>query len=144
MLSIEQMLKWGLAHTARHIRMGDHDRDFATNAFCRAIGLDYTDFYGWLNGRKELKPGAARRMSRFIEQWEAGMLEFKRDKSGKQANGLKRVLVHRSAPRRMPTRMVIDLSGRAPRLQMLGQPTLERMPDFPSLAGPLQLDAKGK
>lgn len=135
MLSIEQMRRWCLAHTSRNRRnFGQHNREFSTFAFLRALGMQRQNFYNWMHGNKPLYGQQPRLMSKFIEDWEAGLLEFVR---GPKSHDTKRILRHRSVPKKMPIRMVVDITGGSAKLRMLGKPVLERMPDFPSLSGAL-------
>ena len=108
-------------------------------AFLRAVGMKHRAFYKWLHGVEEQPRYMLQRMSRFVEDWEAGRLAF-----SPPADNMKRDLLHLSEPRKMPTRMQIDLSGRAARLQFIAKPAFERMPDFPDLAGPLAVDVNRK
>ena len=144
MLSVSEMRRWCLSKTSRDQNvLRKTSLEFATGAFTRAIGIKPPDFYNWMHGKKELPRERLKTMSRLIEKYEAGMLEFEID-TYYAHNGRMRALKHRLTPRPMPTRMVIDFTGPAPRVQLLGRPKLEQMPDFPSLMGPLRLDAKGK
>lgn len=121
---------------AKHPR--GYGGEFATMAFLRAVGMDHRAFYKWLHEVEEQPRYMLQRFSRFVEDWEAGCIVFS------DSGQYRRELVHLKEPRKMPTRMTLDLSGKAPILRFLGRPQFERMPDFPSLAGPLSVDSPRK
>lgn len=144
MLSTSEMRRWCLSKTSRDQNvLRKTGLEFATGAFTRAIGIKKPDFYNWMHGKVKLPRERLKLMSRLIEKYEAGLLEFEID-TYYVHSGTMKALKHRTTPRRMPTRMVIDFASGAPRVQLLGRPKLEQMPDFPTLAGPLRLDGKGK
>lgn len=141
MLSTSDLRKWFLRNTkrgqAKHLLQ--FNREFATLAFLRAVGLKHRAFYKWLHGIEEQPRYMLQRMSRFVEDWEAGHLAF-----SKGGQNVTRELVHLEEPRKMPIKLAVDLSGRAARLRFIAKPKFERMPEFPDLAGPLSLDAEAK
>lgn len=87
-------------------------RELPRRGFCRAVGLDKGNFQRFLDGERDLSPRIQRVMSRFILQWEAGLLEF----TGHHRNK-KSTLVHRATPRPVPLRMTLVFSD-GPKLRM--------------------------
>lgn len=131
-LSTEEMRLWCRSHTRRGKSkyFGEHNREFATGAFVRSIGWKKQTFYDWLNCKIPLPKRVRAQMSKFIEQWDAGLLEFTSSSKARRAE-----LVHRATPK-VRTRMAVDFSGSVPRLQILSRGPLTRdMPSFPSVAG---------
>lgn len=143
MLSIEEIGRWCL----RRKRRPD---GFVLRSFLRAINFDRKDYERWLQGKRQLPLERQRIISRFIEDWESGMVEFRvrsrkgvvpRDGLGKRG-GIIYDLHHRSTPRPMPIRMNVDLSSGRARLSFVPKPERLRMPSFPDVAGALRLDGK--
>lgn len=135
MLSNEEMRRWCRAKTRRgqatHLR--EYDREFSTMAFLRTIGLKHKPFYQWLAEKEPIPANQARMMRRFIEDWEAGWLEFGSDPNHWQ----RRVLIRRTTPKPYSPRVTLDLTGPAPRLNLVPRVQSTRMPGFPDVTGVL-------
>lgn len=112
----EEIRRWVISNFTR----GDApekmlaDRELPMAAFCRVVGISTSNLTRFKNGRNDvLGPRPLRLMSRFIIDWENGLLEF----GGTRQSG--RVLIHRSKPRPRPTRMTLSITPAGPRLQFL-------------------------
>lgn len=134
-LSTEEIRRWCRAHTRRGQSkyLNKEAREFATMAFLRHIGFDHRDFYRFVDSRYGLTADKQRVMSRFIEDWEAGLIEFSK---GGGENGRGRKVVHLSIPRKKPSRGMIDFTGTRPKLFLVPRRDPDRMPSFPSVAFP--------
>ena len=132
MLANEELKRWFRAK-----RDGRRDREMKMKSLFRHVGLKESNFKLWLRGNAKLTHRMQRILSRFVEDWEAGLIEFVPDWSYPRANGQKARIVHRATPRPMPQRMTIDFSGSRPRLTLLGRPPRDRMPGFPEISGKL-------
>jgi hypothetical protein len=133
-LGSEEIKRWFRARL-----FARRDRDLNLKSMLRGLSIDHSTFFRWLRGkpRGRISPAQQRLLGRFIEDWDAGLIEFVPDRSRPRANGAKGRLVHRTTPRPMPVRMVVDLSGGRPRLQLLGKPVRDRFPSLPEISGKL-------
>lgn len=132
MLGTEDIRKW-----FRGKMDGRQKRDFKLASMLRTIKWGHREFRRWLEGDVPINKERQKVISRFIEDWEAGFLEFAPDWNYKYANGLKGTLVHRTTPRHVPARLTINFEGRSPRLTLLPKPKRERLPSFPEISGKL-------
>lgn len=139
MLSIEELRRWCLKRKKR-------PEGFVLRSFLRAINFGRKEYEHWLRGKRSLPLERQRIISRFVEDWEAGMVEFRlrsrkgivpRDGQGKRGGHIYD-LHHRDTPRPMPIRMSVDLSGAKPRITFMGKRERLRMPSFPDVAGTLK------
>lgn len=130
MLSTEEIRRWCRSKTRRgqgkYLR--EFGREFATMAFLRHVGVRDDYFYDWLLGKATLSLERQRRIAKFIEHWEAGLIEFQHGKNFSR-------VVHRKTPRPMGTRASVDFASGAPRLRLIAKPAIERMPSFPDVGG---------
>ena len=130
--SIDQLRLWCLQHTKRGQRKyaGDMTREMAVYAFIREIGWRRENFYRWLKGKESIPARVRSLMTRFIQQWEAGTIEFARaPRTGK------RILVHLERPRPR-TRMSVALTPSGPVLSFAERPAMDApMPTFRDLIG---------
>lgn len=86
-------------------------------AFCRAVGIDRAGLTRFKQGDdKVIGVRPLRLMSRFISDWENGLLEF----GGKRHTG--RVLIHRATPKPRPPRMTLAFTEGGPKLKFLARP----------------------
>lgn len=139
-LSIEEIRRWlkgKLKATGKLSRNPGmrHGEEFAVNPFCRAVGIDYSDLYRFAAGRERypLSPHRQRVFSRFIADWENGLLEF----STVKHRGTRRQLVHRTTPKVRPQRMVLD--WQRGKLQFVARPPLNpTLPSFKDVFGNLR------
>lgn len=138
MLSIEELRRWFLRRKKR-------PDGFVLRSFLRSVDFRRADFQRWLAGARPLALERQRVISRFVEDWEAGLIEFRvrsrkgkvpRDGQGKRGGHIWD-MHHRTTPRPMPIRMNVDLSGGKPRLSFVARPERLRMPSFPDVAGAL-------
>jgi hypothetical protein len=116
---------------------GRQKREFVLRAMLREIGLDRKFFTRWLRRKDPLPRETLRVMGRFIEDWEAGMLEFRRATKSDGLHANRMLLVHRKTPKPIPARLTIDFSGRGPRLKLIAKPRRDRMPTMPEISGKL-------
>ena len=131
MLSREELRRWFEGKKKTPVR------DLKIRSMYRELKLDERGIRRWLAGQRPLPVETQRILSKFVEDWENGMLEFKVDRSYKHANGMKGTLVHRATPKPMPARFTVDIGPRGTRLKLLGKPERTRMPGFPEIAGKL-------
>lgn len=136
-LSIEELRRWVRSKVrepgGHRDPAGKRGTEFAPKAFARAIGLHFTDLYSFARGKKGISPERQRLMSRFVTDWENGLIEF-----GTAANAhggkTKRVLVHRSTPKPRPVRMVLDLPHM--KLRLIARPPASPiLPSFKDVLG---------
>lgn len=112
----EEIRRWVISNFTR----GDApekmlaDRELPMAAFCRTVGISTANLTRFKNGRNDvLGARPLRLMSRFIIDWENGLLEF----GGTRQRG--RTLIHRSKPKPRPPRMTLAITASGPRLQFL-------------------------
>lgn len=119
-LSIEEIRRWVNANFTR----GDDpakmmiERELPLKGFCRAVGVQPAHLTRFKQGQNGVI--GARKLSlisRFITDWENGMLEF----GGTRYTG--RVLIHREKPKPRPPRMTLALTPDGPRLKPVPRPT---------------------
>lgn len=132
-LSIEEIRAWLRARFGHEEVKGSaltKSRDLPNRAFCRAVGLDFADMHRLKHGREKrpVSPARQRVISRFICDWENGLLEFVRLGTGRR-NKL-RVLVHRETPKLPPARLAIEFVD-GPKIRRLARPApATPMPKF--------------
>lgn len=105
------------------------------NAFCRVLKMARSDVHNMLTGKDPIPKSRHPIISRFIKDWENGMLEFDGGNYVKGRNGMvPRYLVHRTEPAKRAPRMTIDLDfkrGVTPSIRWIPKPKPNiRLPEF--------------
>lgn len=115
-LSIEEIHRWLSSHFTRGwtVEKMLAPRDLPQAAFCRTVGLDRGDLSRFIHNQKPLSPRVQRNVSKFILDWEAGMIEFERVADRRYR------LVHRATPKRRPPRMTIAFDD-GPKLRLISR-----------------------
>lgn len=107
-LTITEIRAWLKKHFTGGSRT-QVDHELPMRAFCAATGLHDSNLYGVRDGTRKLDPKNRHRVSRFILDWEAGLLEFGR--GGK--TGRARFLIHRQTPKPRAMRLKVSWIGGA-------------------------------
>lgn len=85
-----------------------HGRDLPVKALARAVGIDRRDLYHMMRGHLAINGKQQARLTRFIRDWENGMLEFRIAGKAYGHAARKMLLVHRQTPRPRAIRMSVD------------------------------------
>lgn len=135
-LSKDDIRRW----LSLHIKKGEitepgkhHGRELPQRALCRAVGIDNSDLHAMRDGKLSLGRRHVAVLSRFIRDWENGLLEFGRAGKGNGHATMKRILIHRETPRPRAMTMNVSWKGGA-KLTIAPRPALNpRIPQFKDL-----------
>lgn len=126
-LSVEDIRRWLEIHIWRGRVTNPHaakGRELPVKALGKAVGIDFTRLRAMRDERRPIGKRAQASLSRFIRDWENGMLEFG---TGKQH---KRFLIHRATPKPRGIRMAVEWKNGA-KLTILPRPAMNpRIPQF--------------
>lgn len=135
-LSEDEIIAWLKRNFLRGARnLGKSDGgELPNRAFCRAVGLDDGDLSRIISGKEGPLKTRIRVLSRFIRDWENGLLEFSYERRpGHQGGKAMRVLKHLATPKRMPVKFTVEL-GQVARLRLSSKPApTYRFPEFRSI-----------
>ncbi len=132
LLSKDDIRRW----LALHIKRGEitdpgnhHGRELPVKALERAVAINYKELHGMRDGKVNIGRRHQAVLSRFIRDWENGLLEF----GYGGVTGHKRILIHRETPR--PRAMTMNVSWQAgAKLTIAPRPALNpRIPQFKDL-----------
>ncbi len=117
-LSTEEIRRWVNSNFTRGktIEKVLTERELPMSAFCRTVGINPADLTRFKKSAHLPSHRVLRLISRFIGDWESGMLEF----GGRRERG--RFLVHRETPKPRPGRMTLSFTTDGPRLKTLPRP----------------------
>lgn len=105
-------------------------RELPARAFAKAVAVHWTDLHRMRDGKIPIGQRARRNLSRFIRDWENGMLEFGYG-TGKYHSA--RILIHRQTPKPRAITMAVSWDKGA-KLSILPRPAANpRIPHFKDL-----------
>ena len=132
-LSLDDIRRWLSLHVKKGrvtVPSAHRGRELPTRALARAVGIHWTELHGMRDGKVNIGRRHRAVLSRFIRDWENGLLEFETlgKKGGYAAS--KRVLVHRATPR--PRAMTMSVSWKdGAKLTIAPRPAANpRIPQF--------------
>lgn len=130
LLSIADIRRWLSVHLKRGEVKNPHaakGRELPARAFAKAVGIHWTDLHAMRDGERPIGKRHQHNLTRFIRDWENGMLEFATGKWGK------RTLVHRQTPKPKSLTFAVDWQ-RGAKLSILPRPAANpRIPQFRDL-----------
>lgn len=139
-LSIEYIRAWAKARLSGG-KLTDFNRELPNNAFCRTIGIDPAFFAKIVAGVDPMPARYQRLLSRFIRDWENGLLYFTPSKivgagPGKLRGRTKREVRRVTEKPKPKTRFAIEFKG-GPKVAIIGRP-----PPNPTTPNILELMAR--
>lgn len=106
--SVEEIRRWfrgkfkGLGERGKNISKGLKS-EFPGRSVARVLNVPVVDLYSYVSGARKIPVHRQRTISRFICDWERGLLEFR-----PVGQRHKMMLFHRATPKPMPVRFVLD------------------------------------
>ena len=141
-LSLDDIFRWikGKRRPDKDAKFWEARGDWSFIGFCRAVGVDESDMNHMAAGHFKMPLRVQKRVSRFIRDWENGLLTFVREPRGnaKGAGHRKMVLRHLQVPK--PRGMSMSVSWtKGPKLTIAPRPSPNpRIPQFRDLFANLQ------
>jgi hypothetical protein len=141
-LSKDDIRKWLLANTRRgqveFWKTKSAAEGVPVMPLARVVGIHQSDIYKMAKGQIGITNREQARLSRFIRDWENGLLAFTEPSYGGRAGRNPSRLIHLKTPRPRAIRMSVSWDGGA-KLTIAPRPTMNpRIPQFKDIFANLQ------
>lgn len=136
LLSVDDIRRWiaGQRRPDGKAKFWEDRGDWSYVGFCRAVGVDVADMSLMADGRLKFPLRVQKRVSRFIRDWENGLLSFARVKTRAKGSGKQPMsLIHLQTPKPRAIKMAVSWT-RGAKLTITPRPAPNpRIPHFRDL-----------